>query len=142
MTTYIAKKSELKPQWFIVDAKDKVLGRLAPIIANRLRGKDKPNFTLHMDTGDYVIVINADKVMLTGGKMDKKIYYTHTGFRGGIKKETARALNTRKPTKLVELAVFGMLPKNKLRKIFMKKLKIYAGESHPHSAQSPQPLIK
>lgn len=142
MTTYIAKKSELKPLWFIVDAKDKVLGRLAPIIANRLRGKDKPNFALHMDTGDYVIVINADKVMLTGGKMDKKIYYTHTGYRGGIKKETARTLNTRKPTKLVELAVFGMLPKNKLRKIFMRKLKIYAGEVHPHSAQSPQPLIK
>ena len=127
-------------KWYVVDVAQKVLGRVAPTIANKLRGKDKPTFTPHTDCGDFVIVINADKIRLTGNKMEKKIYYTHSGFPGGIKEEKAEDLLKRKPGELVKLAVYGMLPKNKLRKNFMDKLKIYAGESHPHEAQNPEAL--
>lgn len=140
MKTTIAKKSDVNKNWYLIDAKDKILGRLAPTIANKLRGKDKPIFSPHMDCGDHVIVINADKVKLTGNKLDDKKYYTHSGYPGAIKEKSARQLLERKPTRLLELAVSGMLPKNKLRKIFMKKLKLYAGEEHPHTAQEPKKL--
>jgi large subunit ribosomal protein L13 len=140
MKTTIAKKSDVNKNWYLIDAKDKILGRLAPTIANKLRGKDKPIFSPHMDCGDHVIVINADKVKLTGNKLDDKKYYTHSGYPGAIKEEPAKHLLERKPTRMLELAVSGMLPKNKLRKIFMKKLKLYAGEEHPHTAQEPKKL--
>ncbi len=140
MKTTIAKKSDVNKNWYLIDAKDKILGRLAPTIANKLRGKDKPIFSPHMDCGDHVIVINADKIKLTGKKLDDKKYYTHSGYPGAIKEEPAKHLLERKPTRMLELAVSGMLPKNKLRKIFMKKLKLYAGEEHPHEAQEPKVL--
>lgn len=140
MKTTVAKKDEINQKWYLIDAKDKVLGRLAPIIANKLRGKDKPIFSPHMDCGDFVVVINADKVKLTGEKLDKKMYYTHSGYPGAIKSESARHLKERKPTRILELAVSGMLPKNKLRKVFMKKLKLFAGEEHNLQAQSPEKL--
>jgi len=109
-------------------------------IANTLRGKDKPIFSPHMDCGDFVIVVNTDKIKLTGAKWDKKMYARHSGFPGGFREETATNLNERKPTRIVELAVSGMLPKNKLRSVFMDKLKLYAGEEHPHEAQKPETL--
>ena len=140
MKTTVAKITELDQKWYIIDAKDKILGRLAPTIANKLRGKDKPIFSPHMDCGDFIVVINADKVKLTGGKMDKKMYYSHSGFPGGFKEKKASVLMEQKPTKMLELAVSGMLPKNKLRKVFMKKLKLFAGEEHTHEAQKPEPL--
>lgn len=140
MKTSIAKKEDVNQKWYLVDAKDKILGRIATTIANKLRGKDKPTFSPHMDCGDHVIVINADKIKLTGAKWDGKKYYTHSGYPGAIKEEPAKHLMERKPTRLLELAVSGMLPKNKLRKVFMKKLKLYAGEEHQHAAQSPEKL--
>ena len=140
MKTTIAKKSDVNQNWYLIDAKDKIMGRLAPTIANKLRGKDKPIFSPHMDCGDHVIVINADKVKLTGNKLNDKKYYTHSGYPGAIKEKSAKQLLERKPTRILELAVSGMLPKNKLRKIFMKKLKLYAGEEHPHTAQEPKVL--
>lgn len=140
MKTTIAKKEDANQKWYLVDAKDKILGRIATTIANKLRGKDKPTFSPHMDCGDHVIVINAEKIKLTGAKLDGKKYYTHSGYPGAIKEESAKHLLERKPTRLLELAVSGMLPKNKLRKIFMKKLKLYAGEEHQHAAQSPEKL--
>lgn len=140
MNTYIPKKSDLKEKWYVVDAKDKVLGRIAPTIANKLRGKDKPIFTPNIDCGAYVIVINADKVRLTSGKLEKKMYYTHSGYMGNLKTEKAKDLLARKPTELLKLAVYGMLPKNKLRKKFMGKLKLFAGETHNLSAQKPEKL--
>jgi len=140
MKTTIAKKTDVNQNWYLIDAKDKIMGRLAPTIANKLRGKDKPIFSPHMDCGDHVIVINADKVKLTGNKLDDKKYYTHSGYPGAIKEKSAKQLLEKKPTRMLELAVSGMLPKNKLRKIFMKKLKLYAGEEHPHTAQEPKVL--
>lgn len=140
MKTYIAKSQDVNNKWYIVDAKDKVLGRIATEIANKLRGKDKPVFSPHMDCGDFVIVINAGLVKLTGNKEQGKMYQRHSGFPSGFREESAAHLRERKPTKLVELAVSGMLPKNKLRQVFMKKLKIYATEEHPHSAQTPETL--
>ncbi|MFA6992876.1 MAG: 50S ribosomal protein L13 [Candidatus Gracilibacteria bacterium] len=140
MKTTIAKTQELKRKWYLIDAKDKVLGHLAPIIADKLRGKGKPIFSPHMDCGDFVIVINAEKVKLSGDKIDKKMYYTHSGYMGSLKEEKARDLLKRKPTRVLELAVRGMLPRNKLRNIFMKKLKLYAGETHKNTAQSPELL--
>jgi large subunit ribosomal protein L13 len=135
--TYMPKKSDLTPKWYIVDATDKVLGHLATKIANVLRGKNKPIFAPHVDCGDFVIIINADKVKLTGSKPEKKIYYWHSGFKGGIKSASAKKLFIEKPRKILEEAVKSMLPNNKLKKVFMKKLKIYAGEKHPHEAQQP-----
>ncbi len=139
MSTYMAKKEEVERKWRLVNAEGKVLGRLATEIANILRGKDKPVFTPHVDAGDFVVVVNAEKVRLTGKKLSDKVYYHHTGYPGGIKGITAGKLLEEKPEKLIEEAVKGMLPKNKLRKVFMKKLKIYAGSEHPHGAQQPEP---
>lgn len=138
--TYMAKKEEIKRKWYVVDAKDKTLGRLACKIATILMGKHKPYYTPHVDCGDFVIVINADKIKLTGSKWEKKIYYWHTGYLGGLKQRTARQMLEKKPEFLIYHAVKGMLPKNNLARRMLKKLKVYAGETHPHAAQKPEPL--
>ncbi len=140
MKTYTPKKQDLQPKWYIIDAKDKVLGRISTVIANKLRGKDQATFTPHMDTGNFVIVLNADKVKLTGKKLDDKMYYRHSGFPGGLKERNARKMLEVHPTKVLELSVSGMLPKNRLRKVFMDKLKVYTDEKHPHEAQKPELL--
>ncbi|MGD9158256.1 MAG: 50S ribosomal protein L13 [Desulfobacteraceae bacterium] len=141
MKTYVAKEHEVEKKWYLVDAQDMILGRLATQIAMRLRGKHKPIFTPHADTGDFVVVINADKVTLTGNKWDNKIYYRHTGYMGGIKQISAKKLMEKKPDQVLYMAVKRMLPKNSLGRRQLKKLKIYAGSEHPHEAQNPQ-LIK
>ncbi len=138
MTTYQAKKDEIRREWFLVDAEGQVLGRLATQIAARLRGKHKPVYTPHVDTGDFVIVVNADKVVLTGKKLKDKIYYHHTGYPGGIKSVSAGKLLQEKPTEVLRKAVRGMLPKNTLGRAMLKKLKIYAGGEHDHTAQCPK----
>ena len=135
MKTYVAKEQEISKKWYLVDAKDRVLGRLATQIAMRLRGKHKPIFTPHADTGDFIVVINANKVTLTGRKWDKKIYYRHTGYTGGLKEITAKKLLEKKPEDILRFAVRGMLPKNSLGRRQLKKLKIYSGSEHPHEAQ-------
>ena len=140
MKTYTPKKQDLNPKWYIIDAKDKVLGRISTVIANKLRGKDQVNFTPHMDTGNFVIVINADKVKLTGKKLENKMYYRHSGFPGGLKERNAKKMLEVHPTKVLELSVSGMLPKNRLRKVFMDKLKVYQDDKHPHEAQKPELL--
>lgn len=140
MKTYLTPVKEIDRKWHLVDARDKVLGRLASEIAVRLRGKHKPNYSTFMDTGDFVVVINAEKVRLTGKKWDDKIYYHHSGYIGGIKQQTAREILTKKPTELLEKAIKGMLPKNTLGRTQLKKLKIYIGEEHPHQAQQPEIL--
>lgn len=140
MKTFVAKEKEVDRKWYLVDAKDKVLGRLATQIAMRLRGKHKPIFTPHADTGDFVVVINADKVTLTGKKWDKKIYYRHSGYIGGLKEITAKKLLEKKPRDILRFAVKGMLPKNSLGRRQLKKLKIYTGSDHPHEAQQPEKL--
>lgn len=134
------KKEEVKREWYIVDAKDKILGRLASKLAYILQGKHRPDYTPHVDQGDFIVIINAEKIRLTGKKLDKKIYWRHSGYIGGIKLETARQLLQRKPEQLIYLAVKRMLPRNRLRKRLLKKLKIYAGPNHPHIAQNPKPL--
>lgn len=139
--TYSANKTDNKDKWWVVDAENAVLGRLASLIAARLRGKDNPLFTPHADTGDSVIVINADKVMLTGRKLDQKIYYRHSGYTGGLKEITARKLLEKKPQDLVRHAVKGMLPRNKLGRQLFKKLKVYKGNEHPHDAQKPETWV-
>ena len=140
-TTYFAKKEAFTDKrWRIVDADGQTLGRLAVQVANVLRGKDKPTYTPHVDTGDSIVVINAAKIKLTGKKMENKIYYHHTGYIGHLKSATAAELMEKNPATIVEKAVYGMLPNNKLRKIFMGKLKIYAGSEHPHAAQKPEPM--
>ena len=138
MKTYVAKEHEVEKKWYLVDAQDMILGRLATQIAMRLRGKHKPIFTPHADTGDFVVVINADKVSLTGNKWDNKMYYRHTGYMGGIKQISARKLMEKKPDQVLYMAVKRMLPKNSLGRRQLKKLKIYAGSEHPHTAQNPQ----
>jgi large subunit ribosomal protein L13 len=140
MKTFSATPHDIEKKWYIVDAKNQTLGRLASQIAYVLRGKHKPIFTPHMDTGDYVIVINADKVVLTGGKDLKKVYHRHTGFFGGIKSQTAQELRENKPTALMEYAIKGMLPHNTLGSKCYGNLKVYAGDEHPHQAQQPAPL--
>jgi large subunit ribosomal protein L13 len=140
MKTFVAKEEDVAKKWYVVDAKDKVLGRLATQIAMRLRGKHKPVFTPHADTGDFVVVLNADKVALTGKKWGKKIYYHHTGYIGGLKQITAEKLLEKKPEDLLRFAVKGMLPKNSLGRRQLKKLKIYVGTDHPHEAQQPEIL--
>jgi len=140
MKTFVAKEEDVAKKWYVVDAKDKVLGRLATQIAMRLRGKHKPIFTPHADTGDFVVVLNADKVALTGKKWGKKIYYHHTGYVGGLKEITAEKLLEKKPEDLLRFAVKGMLPKNSLGRRQLKKLKIYVGTDHPHEAQQPEVL--
>ena len=136
--TYSAKNSDNKGKWWFVDAKDQILGRLATRIASRLRGKHNPLFTPHVDTGDWVVVINADKIVLTGKKMEKKNYYRHSGYIGSLKTTTAKELMEKKPEDLIRFAVKGMLPKNRLGRKLFKKLKVYAGEKHPHQAQMPE----
>jgi len=140
MKTAIAKLDQIDRKWYIIDAKDKVLGRMSTVIADKLRGKDKPIFSPHMDCGDFIIVINADKIKLTGNKMKGKMYARHSGYPGGFKEQSAEDLLSKKPTRLVELSVRGMLPRNRLRSKFMDKLKLYAGEDHPHEAQQPETL--
>lgn len=138
MKTQYAKKEDVEHKWYVVDADDQVLGRLATRIATYLRGKHKPIFTPSVDTGDFVIVVNADKVKLTGRKLDGKIYYWHTGYPGGIKSETAGERMARKPEQVIKDAVWGMLPKNRLGRAMFKKLKVYKGSEHPHKAQTPE----
>lgn len=140
MATFSAKKNEIERAWFLVDAQDKVLGRLATKIAAVLRGKHKPVFTPHVDTGDFVIVINAEKIHLTGNKLDNKMYYRHSGYPGGIKSMSAGDMLEKKPEAVIQHAVRGMLPKNKLGRQQLKKLKVYAGTDHPHDSQLPQEL--
>jgi len=138
--TYSANKESAKHSWYVVDATDKVLGRLATQIANRLRGKHKPEYTPHVDTGDYIVVVNAEKIKVTGNKATDKIYYHHTGYIGGIKSITFEKLMIKAPERAIEAAVKGMMPKNKLSRVMLGKLKVYAGDEHPHSAQQPQAL--
>ncbi len=140
MKTYQAKKEEVQHRWYLVDAEGKVLGRLATELAKILRGKNKPIYTPHVDTGDYVIVVNARKITLTGKKMKDKIYYHYTGYPGGIKETNAEKLIAKKPTEVIRMAVKGMLPKTSLGRQMIKKLKVYAGAKHPHEAQNPIPL--
>jgi large subunit ribosomal protein L13 len=137
MKTYQAKKEELEQKWYLVDADGKVLGRLATELANILRGKNKPTYTPHLDTGDFVVVVNAGKLILTGKKMKDKIYYHHTGYPGGIKEIAAEKLLAKKPTEMIRMAVKGMLPKTSLGRQMFRKLKVYAGPNHPHEAQKP-----
>ncbi len=140
MKTYVAKPSTIKRDWFVIDADGLTLGRLATQVALRLRGKHKPEYTPFMDTGDYIIVINASKVQVTGNKAQDKMYYTHSGFPGGIKGESFEKLLARKPERVIENAVRGMLPKGPLGRAMFRKLKVYAGETHAHGAQQPQEL--
>ncbi len=136
----MAKKEDFQRNWYLVDAENKVLGRLASELAKILRGKNNPAFTPHVDTGDYVIVINADKVNLTGKKWKEKVYYRHSGYPGGIKSITADNLKVKRPEDLIRLAVKGMLPKNRLGRKLFKKLKVYVGAEHPHQAQQPKQI--
>jgi large subunit ribosomal protein L13 len=138
--TYSAKPCDIQKKWWVVDADGMVLGRLATEIASRLRGKHNPLFTPHVDTGDSVIVINAEKVVLTGRKWDQKQYYRHSGYTGGLKSITAGKLKDKRPEDLVRFAVKGMLPKNRLGRQLFKKLKVYKGDKHPHEAQQPAAL--
>ncbi len=140
MKTFVAKEHEIEKKWYLIDAKEKVLGRLASEIARILRGKNKPIFTPHMDAGDYIVVINADKIILTGRKIENKIYYHHSGYVGGLKKTTAKEMLLKKPENLIKFAVKGMLPKNSLGRRQLTKLKIYAGQDYPHQAQLPEKL--
>jgi len=140
MKTYVAKEQDITKGWYLVDAQDKVLGRLATNVATRLRGKHKPIFAPHADTGDFIVVVNADKVRLTGRKWDNKIYYRHTGYTGGLKQISAKKLREKRPEDILRFAVKGMLPKNSLGRRQLKKLKIYAGPDHPHQAQEPERL--
>jgi len=135
-----AKPGEVERRWYLVDADGKTLGRLATRVADTLRGKDKPQYTPHIDTGDFVVVVNAEKVAVTGDKLDKKRYYRHSGYPGGIRSRTLREELERRPTEVVRKAVKGMLPRNRLGRAQLTKLKVYAGPDHPHEAQAPQPL--
>jgi large subunit ribosomal protein L13 len=140
MKTYTAKPHEIPRGWYVVDASGKVLGRLAAEIARRLRGKHKPEFTPHTDTGDYIVVVNADKLRVTGRKADQKTYYRHSSYPGGIYSTSFAKLHARHPDRVLRLAVKGMLPKGPLGYAMLRKMKIYAGASHPHSAQQPKQL--
>ena len=140
MKTYLAPVNEIERKWYVVDAENKILGRLASEIANRLRGKHKPTFSSFIDNGDFVVVTNAEKIQLTGNKLSDKKYYRHTGYIGGIKETSAKELLEKHPTDLITKAVKGMLPKNKLGRAQLKKLKVYAGKDHPHAAQQPAEL--
>lgn len=137
-TTYMAKANDVETAWYIVDAEGQTLGRLASEVATIIRGKHKPTFTPHVDTGDFVIVINADKIVLTGNKLQDKKYYRHSGHTGGLKVTTAQEMLAKRPERMLELAVYGMLPKNRLGEKMKNKLKVYAGADHPHQAQNPQ----
>jgi large subunit ribosomal protein L13 len=140
MKTYSAKPGEVTREWYLVDAEGRTLGRLATQIADTLRGKRKPQYTPHVDTGDFVIVVNAEKIQVTGNKLDQKRYYRHSGYPGGLRSRTLREQLDRRPTEVLRVAVKGMLPKNRLARQQITKLKIYAGPEHPHEAQNPKPL--
>ena len=138
--TWNAKPGEVARRWYVVDAEGQTLGRLATRVADTLRGKGKTEYTPHVDTGDFVVVVNAEKIRVTGNKLDQKLYYRHSGYPGGLRSRTLRAQLERRPTEVLRKAVKGMLPRNKLASAQIGKLKIYAGPEHPHSAQSPEPL--
>ena len=140
MKTFVAKEQDVQRSWFLVDATDKPLGRLAVQIANLLRGKNKPTFTPHVDTGHFVVVVNAEKVKLTGKKEEQKIYQNFSGYRSGLREDTAQTVRERHPEHLIELAVKGMLPGNNLSRKIFKRLKVYAGNEHPHAAQTPETI--
>jgi large subunit ribosomal protein L13 len=140
MKTYHTPVKEIERKWYVVDAEGKVLGRLASEIATRLRGKHKPNFSSHMDVGDFIVVVNAEKVKLTGNKLEDKMYYHHSGYIGGLREQTAKEVLEKKPEELLRSAVKGMLSKNSLGREQFKKLKVYAGTDHPHEAQQPEQL--
>jgi large subunit ribosomal protein L13 len=140
MKTYSAKTGEITREWYIVDADGKTLGRLATQIADRLRGKGKPQFTPHIDTGDFVIVVNAEKIAVTGNKLDDKLYHRHSGYPGGLKTRTLREQLDRRPNEVLRKAVWGMIPHTKLGRRQITKLKIYTGTAHPHEAQEPRPF--
>ncbi|UCC66298.1 MAG: 50S ribosomal protein L13 [Deltaproteobacteria bacterium] len=140
MKTSHARKEDVEKRWYLIDAEGKVLGRLATEVAKILRGKHKPIFSPHVDTGDFIVVVNAERIKLTGDKLKGKIYYSHSGYPGGIKGITAEKLLSTKPEQLIKRAVKGMLPKNRLGRKIFKKLKVYAGSDHPHEAQHPEPL--
>ena len=140
MKTFLPQVGQIDRRWYLVDAEDQVLGRLATRVATMLMGKTKPVYTQFLDTGDFVVIVNADKVRLSGSKLDSKVYYSHSGYPGGLKKITARQLLARHPDRLVRKAVKGMLPKNKLGRKMLRKLKVYAGAEHPHQAQQPEEI--
>lgn len=140
MTSYMQKKETVNRKWYVIDAEGKSLGRVASLAATYLRGKHKPTYTPHIDCGDYVIIVNAEKVKLTGNKLDKKLYYNHSGYAGGLRVRTAKEMIERYPVEMVERAVKGMLPHNRLGRAMFKKLFVYEGENHPHMAQKPEVL--
>ncbi len=140
MRTYFPKQGDIEPRWFIVDAENKVLGRLSTEIATIISGKNKPTYTPFLDTGDHVIVINAEKIVLTGKKETDKVYRSHSLYPGGLKQRAARFVRAEKPERMIEEAVWGMLPKNKVGRKMLKKLKVYRGTDHPHEAQKPEKL--
>lgn len=138
MRTFIPKKDDIVKKWWLVNAEGKILGRLATQVADLLRGKRKPQFTSHLDTGDFVVIINAEKIRVSGRKLDQKTYYSHSQYPGGLKEEKLKDLLERKPEEVIKKAVWGMIPKGKLGRAVYKKLKVYRGPSHPHEAQNPQ----
>lgn len=138
MRTFIPKKDDIEQKWWLVDAEGRILGRLATEIADLIRGKRKPQFTSHLDTGDFVVVVNAEKIKVTGRKLDQKKYYSHSLYPGGLREETLKDLLAKKPEEVIKKAVWGMVPKGKLGRALYKKLKVYRGPSHPHEAQNPQ----
>lgn len=140
MKTFSAKPESVKRDWYVVDASGKTLGRLASEVAHRLRGKHKPEYTPHVDTGDYIVIVNADKVAVTGKKSRDKMYYRHTGYPGGIREANFETLQATRPERVIELAVKGMMPRSPLGRDMLRKLKVYAGAEHPHTAQQPQSL--
>ena len=140
MKTFSPTPEHINHEWFVVDAEDQILGRLAAQIANRLRGKHKPEYAPHMDNGDFIVVVNCDKIKVTGTKLENKMYYRHSGYVGGLHEVSLGKLMQKKPSEAIMQAVRGMLPKNSLGRSMLKKLKVYAGPNHPHAAQSPKPL--
>ncbi|THB63951.1 MAG: 50S ribosomal protein L13 [Desulfovibrio sp.] len=140
MKTYIPKESEISRDWFVVDAEDQILGRLASQIANRLRGKHKADFTPHLDLGDFIVVVNADKIKVTGKKLSDKMYHNYSGYPGGLRSRSLSDMLEAKPDEVIRIAVRGMLPRTRLGRAMLKKLKVYAGPEHPHNAQEPKPL--
>jgi large subunit ribosomal protein L13 len=140
MKTFTPKPQDIQRDWYVVDAQDMILGRLASTIATRLRGKHKPEFAPHVDNGDFIVVVNAEKIRVTGNKMVEKKYYRHSGYPGGIKERSLQEVLAKHPERVITMAVKGMLPRNRLGRALLKKLKVYAGTEHPHAAQKPQPL--
>ena len=138
MRTFIPKKGDIEQKWLLIDAEGRILGRMATEVADLIRGKRKPQFTSHLDTGDFVVIVNAEKIKVSGRKLEQKKYYSHSGYPGGIKEETLKDLLERKPEEVVKKAVWGMIPKGKLGRALYKKLKVYRGPAHPHEAQNPQ----